>query len=276
MVQLNSCSILQWWNFRLVGQGRESLCKCQSLQHWRINRTTPFNTTIEEDSSLISYTGTWVENSSPRFSSNQKSRYTRENNASFTVNFNGNAIYVIGDVVNDHGLYSVYLDSFPREEFSGIAGCRGKGACEADGTLAYFRSGLSDGSHKLTIVNNATKEQPYAGDSSTFGWRAFDLDVIYVTTAGSYGSAPLATTITSTSTAIGSISASFSNQANSPAASNSNSGATATFPTSGLSIVLLYFLVRMLSDLLYGNCWHSDVIIFFGGLILWLKHSWVF
>lgn len=135
------------------------------------------------------------------------------------------------------------------EQYSGIAGCAGKGGCEGDGTLAYFKSGLADGAHSLTIVNNATKDQPYAGDPSTFGWRAFDLDVIYVTTAGRFASNPpvnVSSVVTSTTLSTGGISSSVaSTSLSSPAGTPSTSAQSGTVGSySGLpSTVLLLWVL---------------------------------
>lgn len=78
----------------------------------------------------------------------------------------GTAIYIFGDVVNDHGVYTVTLDSNSPTKYDAFAGCRGVGRCEKHGTLVYFASGLGEGEHQVTIVNNADEKSgaPFFGE----------------------------------------------------------------------------------------------------------------
>jgi hypothetical protein len=67
----------------------------------------------------------------------------------------GCALYIFGDVVNDHGLFSVKLDNGTEEQFNGVAGCGGAfaKACEKTNTLAYFASNLNGDTHTVTLRN---------------------------------------------------------------------------------------------------------------------------
>ncbi|KAG5633117.1 hypothetical protein DXG03_008329 [Asterophora parasitica] len=78
----------------------------------------------------------------------------------------GSAIYVFGDKKNDHGLYSVVLDSRPAEIYSGISGCGGAygQTCEQQKpTLEYFASNLDGSLHNLTITNIAGVNNSFFG-----------------------------------------------------------------------------------------------------------------
>lgn len=86
----------------------------------------------------------------------------------FTLNLicPGSAIYVFGDKKNDHGLYSVTLDTETAGTFNGISGCGGAFGmtCEQmKPTLAYFASNLGQGSHTLKIENIAGVNKSFFG-----------------------------------------------------------------------------------------------------------------
>jgi hypothetical protein len=77
----------------------------------------------------------------------------------------GSAIYIFGDKVDDHGLFSVTLDNRSAQQFNGVSGCGGafQKACEKDNTLAYFASNLDSSLHTVTLQNNAGVNNSFFG-----------------------------------------------------------------------------------------------------------------
>lgn len=73
-----------------------------------------------------------------------------------------------GDVVNDHGSYTVTLDSNAPQTFSGISGCGGAfaKACEKTNTLAYYAGSLNSAEHTLVIRNIGGVNNSYFGTIS--------------------------------------------------------------------------------------------------------------
>ncbi|KZP17380.1 hypothetical protein FIBSPDRAFT_830620 [Athelia psychrophila] len=136
---------------------------------------TVANTTLEETDARLHYTGNWTINYSSMFSGGG-SIFTSEANATFSVSFNGSALYIFGDKTDDHGLYSVVLDGRPAEQYEGQSACGGvfEHACEKDNTLKYFASNLDAGLHTVTLTN--------AGLNGSF----FDLDSIVYTTPSEF------------------------------------------------------------------------------------------
>ncbi|KAF7290215.1 hypothetical protein MIND_01335000 [Mycena indigotica] len=133
---------------------------------------TVTNQTLEETDPRIKYSGTWGNNKSPNFGGGGTT-FTNDDNASFELEFSASAIYVFGDKKNDHGLYTVTLDSQPAQTLSGISGCGGAFGmtCEQQApTLKYFASNLAAGTHKITLTNRAGVNQSF-----------FDLDSIVLT-----------------------------------------------------------------------------------------------
>ncbi|KAG5717957.1 hypothetical protein E4T56_gene1716 [Termitomyces sp. T112] len=97
---------------------------------------------------------------------------TNEDKAAVSLSFHGCSVYVFGDKKNDHGLFSVILDSKTAEVYSGASGCGGTsgGTCEQmKPTLEFIASNLDDSLHTLTIEN-------LAGVNRSF----FDLDSIVI------------------------------------------------------------------------------------------------
>ncbi|KAJ3782527.1 hypothetical protein GGU11DRAFT_583613 [Lentinula aff. detonsa] len=173
------------------------------------------NTTIQEDDSSLTYTGTWGSNTSGNFSGGGSS-YTNGDNATVSFPFNGSAVYVFGDKKNDHGLYSVVLDNGTEQIFDGISGCGGAfgQTCEQQQpTLAYFASNLAEGEHSLKITNMAGVNQSY-----------FDLDSIVLTIPSSY--APR--TLTNGSDSSGSAGNSTSGSGSGSGSSSSSTNAALT------------------------------------------------
>ena len=108
----------------------------------------------------------------------------------------GSAIYIFGDKVDDHGLFSVTLDNRSAEQFNGVSGCGGvfMKYCEKDNTLAYFASNLDSGLHTVTVQNNAGVNHSFFGMWPTPSKHYYfsmilhftDLDVIMYTTPSEY------------------------------------------------------------------------------------------
>jgi hypothetical protein len=108
----------------------------------------------------------------------------------------GCALYIFGDVVNDHGLFSVKLDNRTEEQFNGVAGCGGAfaKACEKTNTLAYFASNLNGDMHTVTLRNIAGPNSSFFGVYNTTAsccltvnsLLLLDLDSIVYTTPSKY------------------------------------------------------------------------------------------
>lgn len=79
----------------------------------------------------------------------------------------GSAIYLFGDQVNDHGLYSIYFNQTIHATYNGRSGCGGGYAkyCEKLGGLRLFAGNLPAGEHSLKVVN----ESPVEGNVTFFG-----------------------------------------------------------------------------------------------------------
>ncbi|RSH82819.1 hypothetical protein EHS25_005809 [Saitozyma podzolica] len=67
------------------------------------------NSTIDDAQSTVTYTGNWTSEGGDFF--NGTSIYTQGPNNSLGFNFSGSGLYIFGDQVDDHGLYSIYLNS---------------------------------------------------------------------------------------------------------------------------------------------------------------------
>ena len=107
----------------------------------------------------------------------------------------GSAIYIFGDKVDDHGLFSVTLDNRTAQQFDGVSGCGGafRKYCEKDNTLAYFASNLDSSLHTVTVQNNAGVNHSFFGEwPATNEWfqnSSFDiadLDAMVYTTPSEY------------------------------------------------------------------------------------------
>ncbi|KAJ6455463.1 hypothetical protein C8R45DRAFT_782890, partial [Mycena sanguinolenta] len=149
---------------------------------------TVTNQTLEETDPAMKYTGTWGSNTSPNFSGGG-STFTNADNASVAFSFHGSAVYVFGDKKNDHGLYSVVLDSGAPQIFDGISGCGGAFGmtCEQmKPTLAYFASNLDSGLHNISITNMAGVNQSF-----------FDLDSVVLSMPSMYAPRALGNTSSS-------------------------------------------------------------------------------
>lgn len=82
----------------------------------------------------------------------------------FRIRSLGSAIYVLGDIKNDHRGYGIKLDSDAEQFFNGTSGCGGAFGltCEQQvPILKFLGSNLDDSEHTLTITN-------YAGVNSSF------------------------------------------------------------------------------------------------------------
>jgi hypothetical protein len=127
------------------------------------------NTTLDDPSSLITYTGQWTSNQNPLFSGGS-TVYTSTPGDSFSFTFQGSAFYIYGDQVNDHGLFSVYLNdtALTTGVLSGRSGCGEEGqskSCEKLDGLHFFYGGLGEGSHRVRVVNDGSgQDAPYFGE----------------------------------------------------------------------------------------------------------------
>ncbi|TEB33891.1 hypothetical protein FA13DRAFT_1730166 [Coprinellus micaceus] len=141
------------------------------------------NETYQEDNSAFSFTGEWGHNTSPAFSGGGTT-YTNEDRATATLKFKGSAIYVLGDIKNDHRGYGIKLDGDAEQFLNGTSGCGGDFGltCEQQvPILKFLGSNLDDSEHTITITN-------YAGVNNSF----FDLDSVVVAVPSTYGPRQLA------------------------------------------------------------------------------------
>ncbi|KAK9893956.1 hypothetical protein P389DRAFT_111002 [Cystobasidium minutum MCA 4210] len=125
------------------------------------------NTTVENDSSRLVYTGLWESNTSPFFSGGSTS-YTNGTSASVQLTFNGSAIYVFGDANNDHYAFNVTLDGLTTTHHTPL-GCGGPfepHACEkiVPG-LQYFAGPLDESHHSITVTNYVVPGLNYSSGS---------------------------------------------------------------------------------------------------------------
>lgn len=76
-------------------------------------------------------------------------------------------MYLYGDQVNDHGPYTVSLDSANQAALNDRSGCGGGYAkeCEKLFGLKYFAGNLGEGEHTLRFENGG----PSDGDRTFFG-----------------------------------------------------------------------------------------------------------
>lgn len=137
------------------------------------------NTTVEDNSSRLRYTGTWDSNTSPLFSGGSTS-YTNVSGASVTLSFNGSAIYLFGDANNDHYAFNVTLDGSTISHKTPL-GCGGPfeaHACEKllPG-LQFFAAPLDASEHTITVTNWVVPSLNYS---------YFDLDRFVYTTPSEY------------------------------------------------------------------------------------------
>ncbi|KIM82856.1 hypothetical protein PILCRDRAFT_459073 [Piloderma croceum F 1598] len=135
------------------------------------------NTTVQETDSALTFNGNWTTNVFNPLFSGGGSKYTNADGATVSLSFYGSTIYIFGDKVDDHGLFSVTLDNRTAQQFDGVSGCGGafRKYCEKDNTLAYFASNLDSSLHTVTLQNNA-------GVNHSF----FDLDAMVYTTPSEY------------------------------------------------------------------------------------------
>lgn len=142
------------------------------------------NSTVQEDNSTLTYSGTWGSNKSGNFSGGGSS-FTNGDGASVSLKFHGTSpmnnvyclihlnhpgstIWVFGDKKNDHGLYSAVLDNGTQQTFNGVSGCGGVFGmtCEQQQPcIKYFASNLDGTEHTLTITNMAGVNQSFFGTS---------------------------------------------------------------------------------------------------------------
>ncbi|KAK7696438.1 hypothetical protein QCA50_001095 [Cerrena zonata] len=149
------------------------------------------NSTVQEDNSTLTYSGTWGSNKSGNFSGGGSS-FTNGDGASVSLKFHGSTIWVFGDKKNDHGLYSAVLDNDTQQTFNGVSGCGGAFGmtCEQQQPcIKYFASNLDGSEHTLTITNMAGVNQSF-----------FDLDSIVISVPSEYAPRNLSGSASSSST----------------------------------------------------------------------------
>jgi len=167
------------------------------------------NSTVEDsNTTALSYTGTWSNNSDPLFSGGTTT-YTNEEGATVSLKFYGTAIYMYGDANNDHGNFTVKVDDFPVRQLrtpNGCGGAYGKFCEKTSPGLQFFQAYLDESEHTITVTNGRAE----TGETSYF-----DLDRFVYTTPSSY--IPQSALVDSNMTQSGSIPAA----GNSPSASDS-------------------------------------------------------
>ncbi|KAG8984075.1 hypothetical protein FRB95_006765 [Tulasnella sp. JGI-2019a] len=143
---------------------------------------TVTNNTVEDNDSRVTYTGSWISESNALFSGGT-AIYTAQNGGSASIKFNGSAVYIFGDSVNDQGSYSVTLDNVTQtyHTLSGCGGGYGKFCEKTPPSLKYFASNLGSSEHIITLTNNANSN----GSS-------FNLDRFVYTTPSQYAPVALA------------------------------------------------------------------------------------
>lgn len=140
-------------------------------------RATLTNTTVENDSERLAYTGHWDSNSSPVFSGGTTS-YTNASGASVTLTFNGSAIYLFGDANNDHYAFNVTLDGVTTSHKTPL-GCGGPfepHACEKllPG-LQFFAAPLNSSEHTIIVTNWVVPSLNYSYFGKRVSPNIFDL-----------------------------------------------------------------------------------------------------
>ncbi|KAF6750364.1 hypothetical protein DFP72DRAFT_910902 [Ephemerocybe angulata] len=198
------------------------------------------NVTFEEDNPAFSFTGEWGHNTSPAFSGGGTT-YTHGDGATATFKFTGSAVYVLGDIKNDHRVYGIKLDGSAEQFYNGTSGCGGAFGltCEQQvPILKYFASNLDQSEHTVVITN-------YAGVNSSF----FDLDSVVVTVPSVYeprqladsGSPFVSTSGTATTGTPGTPTGSQSSSGSGAPANSNNSAAGIGALNSSLLLLLLFF-----------------------------------
>ncbi|WRT63792.1 uncharacterized protein IL334_000717 [Kwoniella shivajii] len=176
------------------------------------------NTTIDDGQSDIRYTGSWTSENGDFY--NGTSIYTQGPNNSFEFDFEGSALYVYGDSVQDHGLFSIYFNgsSTPYGTWDSRTPCGGQSdygkKCEKLGSIKAFIGNLPPGQHTCKLVNEGPD-----GTNATF----FDFDYVEYSTPSTYPSFT--------------INATCSNGFCSNSVSSGNSSSGSATPTSGASSV---------------------------------------
>jgi hypothetical protein len=230
------------------------------------------NTTLDDPSSLIKYSGSWTTNQNPLFSGGS-SIYTSTPGDSFSFDFEGSAFYIYGDQVNDHGVFSVFLNdtALTSGVLSGRSGCGGDQAksCEKLDGLHFFHGGLGQGVHRVRVVNDGSgRDAPYFGkpqecDGSVIGSimtmaliRCADLDRVIYTTPSVY----------STRQFVRNLTCPYANCTDSTQPTTTSSGAASPVPTSSqtgassrLKIPSIFRPLVMIRNILLWDIWRSNV-----------------
>ncbi|WVO23416.1 uncharacterized protein IAS62_004769 [Cryptococcus decagattii] len=221
-----------------LGQGRTLLWSAQGLEEGKVHKVelknegsgvgvdlvvlevdvgeNTSNSTLDNTSPEINYTGTWDMNNGSFYGGS--SSYTQGVGNEFSFNFTGSALYIYGDQVNDHGLYSIFFNTstIPYATYNGRSGCAVSDvekSCEKLGTLKVFIGGLGEGEHQVRLVNEG--QETY-----------FDFDYLQYTTPSTYPS------FTFDPTCANGICASSSSDNNASGASGAATSAATTAPSS--------------------------------------------
>ncbi|MNG04150.1 hypothetical protein D3C84_872610 [compost metagenome] len=95
---------------------------------------------------MLSYTGSWYISGQPEGYYNETDHYTVSAGSEAQYTFNGTSISWYGVKGFDHGKADVYIDGVLDATVDLYQETR------AQQTLCYTKSGLTDGSHTITIV----------------------------------------------------------------------------------------------------------------------------
>ncbi|WVQ93609.1 hypothetical protein IAU59_000684 [Kwoniella sp. CBS 9459] len=139
------------------------------------------NYTIDDTLLDITYQGNWTIQNRDAF--NGTSTYTHGPGNSFEFSVAASGVWLYGDTVQDHGLFSVYINdsSTPYGTWDARSPCGGPEIyakeCEKLGALKAFVGPLGEGTHKVKVVNGGPE-----GDQSTF----FDFDYVEYTSPSTY------------------------------------------------------------------------------------------
>jgi hypothetical protein len=154
---------------------------CILIAYLADSSATLTNTTLDDRDGNITFSGDWTQQTGPNFYE-QTSTYTQGAGNSFEFKFEGelltkrnarnadtpgSAVYLYGDQVNDHGPYTVSLDSRPQVALNDRSGCGGgyAKACEKLSGLKFFAGNLGEGEHTLRFENGG----PTEGERTFFG-----------------------------------------------------------------------------------------------------------
>ena len=100
---------------------------------------------IDERDSRFSFTGTWNNESGSQFPIEQTGKWCNAG-ASFTVNFTGSKIYLVGTIDPNHGTADILIDGVKVDSINTYAASRSLGQ------ILYTSPDLAHGEHTLTLT----------------------------------------------------------------------------------------------------------------------------